>query len=31
MQGLVLQVENICTQACTELEEEYKTLKNTRS
>jgi len=31
IQGLVLQVENICTQACTELEEEYKTLKNTRA
>jgi len=31
IQGLVLQVENICAQACTELEEEYKTLKNTRS
>jgi two-component system, chemotaxis family, CheB/CheR fusion protein len=25
---LVLQLENICTQACTELEEEYNNLKN---
>ena len=26
---LVLQLENICTQACTELQEEYNTIKNT--
>ncbi len=31
IQGFILQVENICTQACTELEEEYKTLKNTKA
>jgi len=31
IKGLVLQVENICAQACTELEEEYKTLKNTKA
>jgi CheY-like chemotaxis protein len=27
--GLVLQLENICIQACNELEEELKTIKNT--
>jgi PAS domain S-box-containing protein len=27
MQNLVLQLENICTQACLELEEEYKLIK----
>lgn len=26
---MVLQIENICTQACTELEEEFNTIKNT--
>ena len=29
--GLVLQLENICTQVCKELEEEYNNLKNTSS
>ena len=29
--GFVLQVENICACACTELEEEYTTLKNTKA
>lgn len=28
---LVLQLENVCVQACRELEEEYKTIKNSRS
>ena len=28
---LVLQLENICVQACQELEEEFKTIKNTKS
>jgi CheY-like chemotaxis protein len=27
---LVMQLENICTQACMELEEEFNTIKNTR-
>jgi hypothetical protein len=26
---LVLQIANVCTQACLELEEEYNTIKNT--
>jgi signal transduction histidine kinase/CheY-like chemotaxis protein len=29
--GLVLQLANVCTQACKELETEYNTLKNTNS
>jgi len=28
---LVLQLENVCTQACKELEEEFNTIKNTKS
>jgi hypothetical protein len=31
IQELVLQLENVCTLACTELEEEYTTLKNTKA
>lgn len=30
IQFLLLQLENICEQACLELEEEYNTIKNTR-
>ena len=28
IQGMVLQLENICNQACVELEEEFNTIKN---
>jgi hypothetical protein len=28
---LVLKIENVCTQACIELEEEYKSIKNNNS
>ena len=28
---LVLQLENVCTQACKELEEEFNTIKNTKA
>ena len=31
MRDLVLQVENICVQACKELEEEYNSIKNTNA
>jgi len=31
IQGLVVQLVNICTRACAELEEEYTTLKNTKA
>jgi hypothetical protein len=30
IQDLVVQLANVCTQACAELEEEYNTLKNTK-
>jgi hypothetical protein len=29
IQEMVLQLENVCTQACNELEEELKRIKNT--
>ena len=31
IQQLALQLEHVCKEACSELEEEYNTLKNTRS
>ena len=30
IQDLILQLENVCTQACAELEEEFNTIKNTQ-
>ena len=31
IKGLVAQLDNVCTQACEELKEEYNTLKNTKA
>jgi hypothetical protein len=30
IQNLVLELENICTQACLELQEEYNSIKSTQ-